>query len=99
MECARCDDNVLHKKSHRLKCHLQLAPARARTQCVSLRAHLFLRGIFVAMASIGPSFSASRVLQFGALSQAEQDAFTRFFCNQHVQVSLPAGTRAKYVPR
>ena len=39
-----------------------------------------------AMASIGPSFSASRVLQFGALSQAEQDAFTRFFCNQHVQV-------------
>jgi hypothetical protein len=38
------------------------------------------------VASIGPSFSASRVLQFGELSPEEQEAFTRFFCEQRVQV-------------
>ena len=38
------------------------------------------------MDTVGPSFSASRVLRFGELPSDEQEAFTRFFCEQKVNV-------------
>ena len=42
------------------------------------------------MDTVGPSFSASRVLRFGELPSDEQEAFTRFFCEQKVNVRQSA---------